>query len=237
MWWILGAPRARETGEWDLDADAKRREYIGLANDGIISSAAIVQGLASAGATGVEALIGVASLIVVGMLTTAGAQYGEATAERNSQLAIVESERERLALSPQEEFDELVGLYEQKGLSRATAVQVARELSERDALAAQLDAEFHLDDVPSSRWPWASAGKAALAFLVGSLGPLIVLLVAPSWLRGEITVFAVSVSLITSGFIGSRSEHASAWASILRTVLVGLVVLGISALAGSLVTF
>lgn len=237
MWWILRAPAARVTGEWDVDADARRRELTSVANDGIISSAAIVQGLASAGATGVEAMVGVVALMAVGMLTTAGTALSEATAERNSQLAIVESERALLELSPEEEFEELVTLYERKGLSGPTARRVARELTDRDALAAQLDAEFDLDDVAPARWPWVFAGRSALAFLLGGLGPLLVLLVTPGWARGEVTVAAVALSLVISGFIGSRSEHTSAWVSIARTVVIGFVVLGISTLAGTLVMF
>lgn len=237
VWWLLQARRAPITGEWDLDADSLRRELSSVANDGIISSAAIIQGLVVAGASGKEAFVGVCALIVVGLLTTVGAQLGEATAERNSQLAIVASERHRLEMSPQEEHDELVELYEEKGLSPGLAAQVAEELMAHDALAAQLDAEFDLDEVAPASWPWQVAGKSALAFLAGSIGPLLLLVVLPGSLRGEITLIAVGVSLVISGWIGSRSEHASAWVTIGRTLTIGLVVLGVSTLAGSLVTF
>lgn len=234
---MLRAHRDQKTGEWDLDGDATRRELTSVANDGIISSAAIIQGLVSAGASGREAVVGVLAIIVVGMLTSAAAQFGEATAERNSQLAIVRSEQVRLARSPQEELAELTGLYRAKGLSPELSRAVAIELTQRDALAAQLDAEFDLEGVASRWWPWAVAGKAALAFLVGSLGPLVLLLVIPSVARGEVTLIAVTVSLVVSGWVGSRSEHSSAWVAIGRTVAIGLVVLGVSTLAGSLVTF
>lgn len=220
-----------------MDGDALRREYTSNANDGIISSAAIVQGLLTAGATGEEAMVGVIALIAIGMVTSGATVYAEVSAERNSQLAIVESERRRIELSPQEEFDELVGIYERKGLSHETATTVARELFARDALAAQLDAEFAIAAVPPARWPWVMALRVMLAFLIGSVGPLLILLLVPWWTRGEVTVIAVSVSLVVSAFIGSRSEHTNAWIAILRTLIMGFTVLGISVLAGSLVTF
>lgn len=236
-WWDLGASRAAVTGDWDTDGDAVRRELTSVANDGIISSAAIIQGLLTAGASGQEALVGVLALIVVGMLTSAGAQLGEATAERTSQLAIIASERRRLITSPQEELDELVALYEAKGLSPALSRAVAEELHAKDALAAQLDAEFAMAQPPARSWPVLFALRTGLAFLVGSLGPLLLFLVLPHGARGEITLIVVGLSLAVSGWIGARSEHGHPIASILRTVAIGLVTLGISTLAGSFVTF
>ena len=236
-WWDLGASRARVTGEWDTDGDAERREMSSAANDGIISSAAIIQGLLSAGATGQEALVGVLALTVVGTLTSFGGQFGEASAERNNQFAIVESERHRLETSPEEEFAELVELYRAKGLSEDLSRAVATELHEQDALAAQLDAEFAMDEPPSRGWPARFALRTALAFLLGSLGPLLLFLVMPHVIRGEISLVVVGISLAFSGWIGARSEHGNPLASIARTVTIGLVTLGISTLAGSLVTF
>lgn len=237
MWRILLGPSPRDTGEWDVDGDAQRREYTSIANDGIISSAAIIQGLLTAGATGEEAVVSVSALIAIGMVTAAATAYSEAVAERNSKLAIVDSERRRLEMSPQEEFEELVEIYERKGLSHETAATVAQELTARDALAAQLDAEFDIADLPPASLSWRMASRAALAFLVGSLAPLLILLLAPWSSRGEITVVAVSVSLVISAYIGSRSEHSSALGAIGRTLLMGFTVLGISVVAGRLVTF
>ena len=236
-WWDFSGKTARITGEWDTDGDSERRELTSNANDGIISSAAILQGLLSAGATGAEALVGVLALTVVGSLTAAGAQYGEAVAERNSQLAILESESQRLLNSPEEELEELVEIYQAKGLSPELSRAVATELHERDALAAQLDAEFDMEHPAEKLWPLRVALKAGLAFVAGGVGPVVLCLVVPVAVRGEVTRVGVAISLTISGWIGARSEHGKAWASIARTVAIGLVTLGISSLAGSLVTF
>ena len=86
-------------------------------------------------------------------------------------------------------------------------------------------------------WPFRFAMKAGLAFLAGSLGPLLLFLIMPFAIRGEVTLVVVAISLTISGWIGARSEHGNPWISIARTVAIGLVTLGISSLAGSLVTF
>ena len=236
-WWDFSGKTARVTGEWDTDGDSERRELTSNANDGIISSAAILQGLLSAGASGAEALVGVLALTIVGSLTAAGAQYGEAAAERNSQLAILESESQRLLHSPEEEFEELVEIYQAKGLSPELSRAVATELHARDALAAQLDAEFDMEHPAEKIWPFRFALKSGLAFLAGSLGPLLLFLIMPFAIRGEVTLVVVAISLTVSGWIGARSEHGNPWISIARTVAIGLAALGISSLAGSLVTF
>mgnify|MGYP006341519277 CR=1 FL=1 len=236
-WWDLGASRARVTGEWDTDGDSERREMSSAANDGIISSAAIIQGLLSAGATGQEALVGVLALTVVGTLTSFGGQFGEASAERNNQLAIIASEKHRVETLPQEEFAELVELYRAKGLSQELSHAVATELHAKDALAAQLDAEFAIDEPPPRSWPAKFAARTAAAFLVGSIGPLLLFIAMPHMIRGEITLVVVTISLAFSGWIGARSEHGNPLASIARTLAIGLITLGISTLAGSLVTF
>lgn len=236
-WWDFSGKTARITGEWDTDGDSERRELTSNANDGIISSAAILQGLLSAGASGTEALVGVIVLTVVGSLSAAGAQYGEAAGERNIQVAILESEKQRLQHSPQEEFEELVEIYQEKGLSPELSRAVATELHARDALAAQLDAESDMEHPAEKIWPFRFAMKAGLAFLAGSIGPLLLFLIMPFAIRGEVTLVVVAISLTISGWIGARSEHGNPWISIARTVAIGLVTLGISSLAGSLVTF
>lgn len=235
--WLLRTRRARETGTWDTDGDATLRDLVAVANDGIISSAAIAQGLLVAGATGQEAVIGVLALVIVGTLTTAGTHFGEGQAERRTQLAIIAGEQERLALAPDEEFLELVDHYCRLGLSEELSYRVASELHEKDALRAQLDAEFDLDEPRPITYPYLFAAKAGAAFLAGSVVPFLLLLALPWGLRGEITLLVVVVSLAISGFVGSRAEHSSALSTMVRTVTIGLFVLGVSTLAGSLVSF
>lgn len=221
----------------DEDGGALRRELLSAANDGIISAAAIEQGLLAAGATGPEAVVGVLALMAVGALTAGGTVFGEVSSERGEQLAVIEDERRRLALTPDEELEELAGIYQAKGLSVELSHQVARELHAKDALAAQLDAEFDIDNPIPWFGPWRIALLVGLAFLVGAAIPLLLLVALPGSAVLDMTFVVVTVSLVISGWIGSRSEYGSPLVAIGRTVLVGLVVLGISTLAGSMVSF
>lgn len=235
--WLTQGRDARDTGEWDFEGDSLRRDLLGDANDGIISSAAIIQGLLSGGATTREALVGVIAIVVIGVVGTFAFQYNEAEGERANVLAIYETERRRVEMDPEEEFLELVAIYERKGLSPKLSIEVARELTQKDALKAQLDAEFSIDEIPTKRWPWMRATYSGLAFLFGSVIPLTFLVLLPFSSRGEITLIAVIAALAVSGWVGHYSEHTGAWRAILRTVAVGLITLGISTLAGSVVTF
>lgn len=222
---------------WDPEEDAQWREMLSAGNDGIISSAAIIQGLLSGGATGREAVIGVLATIIIGMVGSGATQFNEAASQRAAELRIVEEEKASLEASPEEEFAELVALYEAKGLSAHLAKEVAEELTEKDALKAQLDEEYDLSEVHPARWPWLQGLLAAGVFLLGSLLPLLFLLLLPWNVRGEVTVTSVMIALAISGWLGHLVDHTTAWKSMLRTMAVGALILGISTVAGSLVTF
>ena len=137
----------RDVNRGNPAEDAQWRELVSVGNDGIISSAAIVQGLLTAGATGQEAVTGVLALIAIGMVASGASQYSESESERQSQLSIVERESAALLATPDEEFDELVAIYRDKGVSADLSRAVATELMEKDALTAQLDAEYGLDSI------------------------------------------------------------------------------------------
>ena len=229
--------RGRETGEWNFERDSTVRELLSDGNDGIISSAALIQGLLTAGATHDETLVGALAVLTIGALTAFATQFNESYAERQQILTIYESEQRRLKTSPEEEFAELVEIYEEKGLTRDLSEQVAHQLMEHDAIGAQMDAEFDIDDVPGRFDPAKRAAFSALAFLGGSVAPLLLLLLVPRDYRGEFTTVVVVISLALSGYIAHFSDYTKWWAAMLRTVLLGLAVLGLSTLAGSLVTF
>ena len=158
-----------DDGDWDPSTSAHRRMLRIHANDGLIAAAGVIQGLNSAGATGAEAMVAALATMIVGGLLVFGAEFGEAAAERDSQLAIVEAERLRLEMSPQEEFAELVAIYRRKGLTERVAHDVARELSEKDALAAQLDAEYGIAELGRPR-PAAARRPLVRGGVRGRLG-------------------------------------------------------------------
>ena len=138
------------------------------ANDGIVSVAAIVVGVAGAiSASGPVLTAGLAAL-VGGMVSMALGEYVSVSSQRDSQRALIEKERQELQESPEQELAELAGLYQAKGLSDSTARQVARELTDHDALKAHLSAELDIDedDVVS---PWHAAFASAVSFAIGGI--------------------------------------------------------------------
>lgn len=117
------------------------------ANDGIVATAGILQGFAGAGAGDRLLLLAATAATIAGGLSAGGAKWAEVAAEREAEQSIAQRESASLAADPSAEVDELAELWERKGLSPETARQVATELSAKDALAAQLDAEYGIEEL------------------------------------------------------------------------------------------
>lgn len=203
------------------------------ANDGIVSVAAIVVGVA--GATQNLAAIltaGIAGL-VGGAVSMALGEYISVSSQRDSERALIEKEKRELAEMPEEEFEELVGLYRAKGLTEATAVQVARELTDHDVLAAHLSAELNIDekDVVS---PWHAAFASAISFTLGAILPMLSILLPPPGWRVPVTFVAVLAALVVTGVVSARLGGAPARAAVVRNVVVGLLAMVVTFAVGSL---
>ena len=142
------------------------------ANDGIVSTAGIVMGVAGAtGDRGTILVAGVAGL-AAGALSMAAGEYVSVSTQKDSELALLDKERGELRDEPEEELEELAGLYVEKGLSEDLALEVARQLTEHDALGAHAEAELGIDpdDITS---PWNAALASMLSFTLGALLPLL----------------------------------------------------------------
>jgi VIT1/CCC1 family predicted Fe2+/Mn2+ transporter len=203
------------------------------ANDGIVSVAAIVVGVA--GATSAVAPIltaGVAGL-VGGAISMALGEYVSVSSQSDSQRALIEKERRELAEMPEEELDELTAIYESKGISAATARQVAEELTEHDALAAHLEAELGITEYAVVS-PWNAAAASALAFTVGGVLPLAAILLAPEPVRVLATFIAVLVALVITGTVSARVGGNSWVRPTLRIVIGGALALATTFLIGTL---
>lgn len=203
------------------------------ANDGIVSVAATVVGVA--GVTNEPAPILVAGMaaVVGGAISMALGEYVSVSSQRDSQRALIEKERRELAEDPGAELAELTGIYQDKGLSRDTAHRVAEELTEHDALAAHLSAELNIDesDVVS---PWHAAYASAAAFAVGAVLPMLAILLPPAALRVPVTFIAVLIALgltgMLSAYIGGSSKRVAA----IRLVVGGALALAATYLVGRL---
>jgi hypothetical protein len=165
---------------------ARVREHAVDANDGIIASAGIVEGLAGAGASSTILLVASLAAMVGGGFALAGMRYAEAADERDAQHAILEAERRRIALTPTEEEAELADLYRARGFSAQLARAVAAELSAGDALAAHAEAEYGIVLREQPATPRTTAVLAGLAFAIGAGVPLAVV-PPPTIVRREVS--------------------------------------------------
>lgn len=197
------------------------------ANDGIVSTAGIVIGVA--GATLVPFAIltaGIAGL-TAGALSMAVGEYVSVSAQRDTEKALLDKERRELEEMPEEELAELAGLYEAKGLDANLALQVAIQLHDHDALAAHAETELGIDPENLTS-PWIAAASSAVSFTIGSLLPLLAIVLAPISLKIPITVAAVALALVITGYLSARAGGTPYLRSILRNVVGGLVAMGVT---------
>jgi VIT1/CCC1 family predicted Fe2+/Mn2+ transporter len=190
------------------------------ANDGIVSIAGLVVGVAGATASRVEIMIAGLAGLLAGAVSMALGEYVSVSSQRDTERALIATERAELAQRPDEELKELAALYVAKGASVETATRLARELTDKDAFAAHLDAELGLDP-QSLTSPWQAAGSSAAAFIAGSILPLLAILLPPAPLRVPVTFVAVVVALAITGAVSARLGGARAWPAILRLTLGG----------------
>ena len=145
------------------------------------------------------------------------------------------AEEKRLhALSPDEEFQELVDIYLDKGLSEELARQVATELTAHDALAAHLTEELEIDerDIES---PWLAGLSAAIAFAVGALIPTVIAIAVTPRDRLLVTIAVVTLSLAITSFVGAKFGGTHPLRTVLRSVSFGLLIIGIAAAVGEVI--
>lgn len=187
------------------------------ANDGIVSVAGLVVGVAGATTDrGAIAIAGIAGLSA-GALSMAAGEYVSVSTQRDTEQALLTKERRELAEEPDEELAELAGIYQAKGLSPELALQVAEELTAHDALGAHAEAELGIDpdDLTS---PWQAAWASLLAFSIGALLPLLVIVFAPEAWRVWATGVAVVAALALTGWLSARLGEAPIVRAVLRNV-------------------
>jgi VIT1/CCC1 family predicted Fe2+/Mn2+ transporter len=204
------------------------------ANDGIVSTAGIVVGVAAAtAARGPIMTAGIAGL-AAGAVSMALGEYVSVSAQRDTEEALLRQERRELRADPSAELDELAALYEAKGLSAATARTVAEELTDYDPITAHAEVELGFDPSELTN-PWQAALSSALSFSVGALLPLIAILAAPIALRIPVTVAAVLLALVVTGAVSAALGGAPKNRAVLRNFVGGGLALAITYAIGHLI--
>jgi len=204
------------------------------ANDGIVSTAGIVVGVAGA-TSHLPAIItaGVAGLSA-GAMSMAVGEYVSVSTQRDTEHALLEKERRELRETPEEELAELTQLYAAKGLSQDLAAQVAHQLTEHDALAAHAEVELGIDPENLTS-PTHAAVASFVSFTVGALLPLLAITLPPVGARVWVTVVAVVLALGLTGIISARLGGAPATKPVWRNVIGGLVAMAVTYAIGALV--
>ena len=203
------------------------------ANDGIVSVAALVVGVAGATTdTGALFTAGIAGL-VGGAISMALGEYVSVSSQRDSERALIAKEQRELRDMPEAELDELTELYRARGLSDTTARQVAEELTAHDALAAHLEVELHIDQEDLAN-PWHAAISSAIAFTLGALLPLLAILLPPPDWRVPVTFVAVLIALAATGTLSAVLGGAPRIRAAARLVIGGALALAVTWLIGTL---
>ncbi|MFJ8646914.1 VIT family protein [Streptomyces sp. NPDC093546] len=203
------------------------------ANDGVVSTAGLVVGVA--GATDDRATLLTAGLagLLAGSMSMAAGEYVSVSTQRDSEKAALAQEKRELREQPDAELDELTDLLEARGLSRDVAREAAEQLTERDALRAHARVELGIDPDELTN-PWHAAAASFLAFTVGALLPLLAIVLPPAPLRLTVTVLSVLAALTLTGWSSARLGAAPAGPAILRVVGGGALAMAVTYGAGSL---
>ncbi len=197
------------------------------ANDGIVSTAGIIFGVAGASASHATIMLAGIAAMVAGALSMAAGEYVSVSAQRDIERSELDREREELAREPLQELAELAQLFERRGVDPPTAKIVAREMSANDALGVHARAELGIDPENVTN-PWAAAGSSMVAFIVGGLVPLLAMVLSPRaieiWVAGVAVVFA----MILTGAISARLGRIAVVRSVIRNVAGGLLAMGVT---------
>ncbi|MEU5976643.1 VIT family protein [Streptomyces sp. NPDC047315] len=203
------------------------------ANDGIVSTAGLVVGVAGAtGDRGTLLTSGLAGLLA-GSMSMAAGEYVSVSTQRDSERAALAVEKRELREEPEAELEELTGLLTQRGLSREVAREAAVQLTERDALRAHARVELGIDPDALAN-PWHAAGASFLAFTVGALLPLLAIVLPPASVRLAVTVGSVLLALAFTGWWSARLGAARLGPAVARNVAGGALAMGVTYAAGSL---
>jgi vacuolar iron transporter family protein len=190
------------------------------ADDGIVSTAGLVVGVA--GATSDRGTILTAGLagVVAGAMSMAAGEYVSVSSQRDTEQAALRQERRELAHDPEGERQELAAMYVERGLSPALAQQVASELHQHDPLRAHAEIELGIDPDGGAN-PWSAAIVSLIAFTLGSVLPLLAIVLTPTAWRVPVTFVAVLVALAVTGSLSARFSGGSRRRAVARLVVGG----------------
>jgi VIT1/CCC1 family predicted Fe2+/Mn2+ transporter len=221
-------------------AERHRTEHIGWlraavlgANDGLISTASLVLGVAASGAARSAVLVAGVAGVVAGAMSMAAGEYVSVSSQADTEDADIARERRELASDDLAERAELAAIYVARGLAPSLAKQVAEELMAKDALAAHARDELGISDATAAR-PLQAAFASAVTFALGALLPVVVAAVVPRALLARVVTVSALVLLAVLGAVAARVGGAAMWRGAIRVAFWGALAMGVSAMVGRL---
>nr|WP_314835451.1 VIT family protein [uncultured Flavobacterium sp.] len=201
------------------------------ANDGIISISSLAIGVAAASSTREPIILATVAGLVAGALSMAAGEYVSVSSQTDTEKADIEREIQELRDMPEEELKILTQIYEKRGLKKETAMQVALELTENDALGAHIRDELGINEISQAN-PIQAALASGAAFTVGGVLPLLIILFMP--VKGmEYSLYAATIIfLIILGTMAAKTGGSSISKAILRITIWGTIAMVLSALVG-----
>lgn len=203
------------------------------ANDGIVSTASLIVGVAAAAASRADILIAGSAGLVAGAMSMAAGEYVSVSSQSDTERADIAREKAELAADPVFERDELAAIYEKHGLDPALAVQVADQLMAKDALGAHMRDELHISEMTAAR-PIQAALTSAVTFATGAALPLGLVFVTPLDSLAATVSIASLMFLALLGGVGARTGGARMSTAILRVTFWGAIAMALTAGIGRL---
>lgn len=203
------------------------------ANDGIVSTASLVVGVAAAHAARSEILVAGVAGLVAGAMSMAAGEYVSVSSQSDTEQADIERERQELATDPEAELEELAAIYARRGLDANLAMQVAKQLMERDALASHARDELGITDMTVAR-PIQAAFASAATFAIGAALPILVVLFTPRTALIPVVIATAILFLALLGGLGARAGGAPVVKAALRVTFWGALAMALTAGVGTL---
>jgi VIT1/CCC1 family predicted Fe2+/Mn2+ transporter len=201
------------------------------ANDGIVSTASLIVGVAAAAQGRTENLVAGAAGLVAGAMSMAAGEYVSVSSQSDTEGADLARERAELATQPEFELDELAGLYAARGVEPALARQVATQLMAKDALGAHARDELGISEITTAR-PIQAALTSAMTFSVGAALPLAAATFSPQAAITPAVSIASILFLVLLGAVGARTGGAPVLKSVLRVTFWGAAAMALTAGVG-----
>ena len=203
------------------------------ANDGIVSTASLIVGVAAAAGTTLQIILAGTAGLVAGAMSMAAGEYVSVSSQADTEQADLARERQELIDQPEQELSELAATFTARGVSDEVASEVAKQLTAHDALGAHAREELGITDLATAK-PLLAAFTSALTFVIGALPPLIIVFVAPADQIGTYVSVATIIFLSVLGALGAKAGGADVARGALRVMFWGGAAMAATAVVGKL---